>query len=394
MDTTLQKQPAASDRMAKTAGYYSAFLAFGLAGAVVGPTIGGLAANTHSSLSAITYFMTASALGYLLGSIQGGRLYDRVAGHKLLATMLLMLGAMLALVPLIRSLWLLLLVAAVLGVTEGVTDVGGNALLVWVHGRGVGPFMNGLHFFYGLGAFISPLIVAQAIGLSGGITWAYWVMALLVLPPALWLLHVPSPANSAADSESGEPVAPANNRLVALVAALLFLFVGAEMCFGNWAYTYAVRSGMGSATIAAYFTAAFWGALTAGRLLGVPLSARLLPQQMLLGDILGCLFGIGLILAWPQSELIFAVGAVIFGLSIASAFATCVNLGARYMAITGRIQGWFCVGASLGSMALPWIVGQLFEVVGPSITLWGILVDVALALGVLAAATRAAQARK
>ena len=35
-----------------------------------------------------------------------------------------------------------------------------NPLLVWVHGDEVGPAMNGLHFFFGVGAFLSPIIIA------------------------------------------------------------------------------------------------------------------------------------------------------------------------------------------------------------------------------------------
>jgi len=38
--------------------------------------------------------------------------------------------------------------------------------------------MNALHFFFGVGAFVSPIIVAQAILMTGDITWAYWVLAL------------------------------------------------------------------------------------------------------------------------------------------------------------------------------------------------------------------------
>ena len=48
-----------------------------------------------------------------------------------------------------------------MGVAEGALDVGGNTLLIWVHRHKVGPFMNGLHFFFGAGAFLSPIIIAQ-----------------------------------------------------------------------------------------------------------------------------------------------------------------------------------------------------------------------------------------
>ena len=183
--------PESEGRLARTLGYYAAFVALGLVTASLGPTLPDLAANTRTHLSEISFLFTARSLGYLLGSFQGGRLYDRVAGHPVMAAMLIVMAVTMALVPLIPLLWALTAVLLILGVAEGTLDVGGNTLLVWVHRHRVGPFMNGLHFFFGLGSFLSPIIVAQAVLIGGDVTWAYWVVALLVLPVVVWLLRLP-----------------------------------------------------------------------------------------------------------------------------------------------------------------------------------------------------------
>jgi nitrate/nitrite transporter NarK len=52
------------------------------------------------------------------------------------------------------------------------------------------------------------------------------------------------------------------------------------------------------------------------------------------------------------------------------------------MTITGRVTGWFFVGASLGGMTLPWLIGQLFESVGPQVTMLILFADLIIALGV------------
>ena len=49
------------------------------------------------------------------------------------------------------------------------------------------------------------------------------------------------------------------------------------------------------------------------------------------------------------------------------------------MPITGQITSWFFVGGSLGGMTLPWLIGQLFESIGPRATMSTILADLALA---------------
>ena len=92
---------------------------------------------------------------------------------------------MMLLIPVVPLLWLLAAVLLILGLGEGALDVGGNTLLVWGYREKVAPYMNALHFFFGVGAFISPIIVAQAIQATGDIMLAYWALAVLMLP-AFW----------------------------------------------------------------------------------------------------------------------------------------------------------------------------------------------------------------
>ena len=293
-----------SARIAQSAGYFAAFIAMGMYGASLGPTLPGLAAQTGSGLSQISILFSARALGYLVGSVATGRLYDRLSGNRVMAVMLaLMMVGMIA-APAIALLPLLVGVFLFLGITEAGVDVGGNTLIVWRHGARVGPFMNAMHFCYGVGAFIAPIVVAQAILRSGGITWAYRVLALLMLPAVIWVGRTPSPRPPAAHEQEG--LSAPRPWPVFLIALLLFLFVAAEASYGGWVYTYALKLGIGSVTAAAYLTSAFWGAFTLGRLVSIPLAARFRPAQFLLGNILICLARPGDCLAEPQ----FAAGPV------------------------------------------------------------------------------------
>lgn len=382
--STLATSTTAGGRLTKTAGYFAAFVALGLITASLGPTLPGLAEHTQSLLSEVSFLFTARSLGYLLGSFLGGRLYDRLPGHPVMGGMLLLMVGMMALAPLMPLLWLLTLVLLALGTAEGTVDVGGNTLLVWVHRHRVGPFMNGLHFFFGVGAFLSPIIIAQAVLMSGDITWAYWILALLIAPVAIWLLRMPSPADQTLD-EDGVPVkARVNKLLVFLIAIFFFLYVGAEVSFGGWIFTYTVALNLASETAAAYLTSAFWGALTAGRLLAIPIAARFRPRYILLGDLLGCIISVMIMLLWPGSLVAAWAGTLGIGVSMASIFPTTLSLAERRMTITGQVTGSFFVGASLGGMTLPWIIGQLFESIGPRVTMFAILINVILALAIFA----------
>lgn len=364
----------------QTASYFAAFIALGLVAAVLGPTLPNLADNTGTQLQSISLLFSVRSLGYLLGSFQSGLLYDRRRGHPIIAAVLLGIAGLLVLVPLATSIWALAAIFLILGVAEGVLDVGGNTLLVWGHGSSVGPYMNGLHFCFGVGAFIGPIIVAQIVAFGGASLWSYWVLAVLTAPIALSLLRLPSPAsrpNQHADADS-----QADYRLVVLIALFLLLYVGAEVGFGGWVFSYAEALGLTDTASAAYLTSAFWGALTIGRLLAIPLAARLRPRTILLADLAGCVLSVGCILAWPQSVAALWVGAAGLGLAMASIFPTMLSFAARRMPTTATITGWFLVGASLGAMSLPWLIGQLFEPVGPRVAMVLILADLLAACAV------------
>jgi MFS transporter, FHS family, Na+ dependent glucose transporter 1 len=365
-------------RMSKTYAYYAAFIILGLAAASFGPTLPGLAQNVSSTIGQISYLFVLRSLGYLIGSLLAGRVYDRVRGHPLMVGVIVILALTMFLVPLIPMLWLLAFVLLVLGIAEGLLDVGGNTLLVWVHRDKMGPYMNGLHFFFGFGAFLSPIIIAQAVLLSGDIVWAYWSLALLMLPVAYWLSRLPSPGPIVATEQ--EPNRPAVPLLIGLISLFAFLYVGAEVAFGGWVFTYATALQLGTETVAAYLTSGFWGALTAGRLASIPIATRYPPRTVLFVDLLIVLGSLAVILAFPGSFIALWVGAIGAGLGMASIFPTMLALAERHMTITGNVTSWFFVGSSLGGMTLPWAIGQLFEGIGPHVTMIAITIYVLLDL--------------
>jgi FHS family Na+ dependent glucose MFS transporter 1 len=367
--TFWQRVRAAGGTLAlgQTFTYYAAFVALGLTTASLGPTLLGLSKQTGSELSQISFLFTTRALGYLAGSFIGGRLYDRLPGHRTMAAALLAIMVLLATVPTIPLLWVLTLALLAVGLAEGIVDVGGNTLIVWVHRERVAPYMNGLHLFFAIGSFLSPLLITQAVLLGGNFGWGYWFLALLMLPVVLRLYPLPNPQPlvSKADPASVHP----NLLLLVLFCALFMLVAGSENSFGGWIYTYAVKSGLADETMAGYVNAAFWGAFMMARLASIPIAARVRPRVIVLVDLLLALAGLGVMLLFAVSPFALWGGAILFGLGIASAFPTLITFAGRHMVITGAVTGWFFVGASLGGMILPWLIGQFIEPRGAAVML-------------------------
>lgn len=152
---------------------------------------------------------------------------------------------------------------------------------------------------------------------------------------------------------------------VALVITAFIFYVGAEVGFGNWIYTYAITLGLGTATSAAYLTSGYWGIFTLGRLLGIWLAAYLAPKRILFIDLIGSLFSIAIIILFPESLLALWIGTALLGLFMASIFPGIIMLAGERMRITGAITGWFLVGGGIGGMSIPWLIGQAFVKISP-----------------------------
>lgn len=364
-----------------TIAYYFSFIILGLTTAASGPSLPKLAEHTSSGLDRISLIFVFGSLGYLAGSFLGGRAYDRFPGHRLMSITLIFVAIASVLIPISQTLSVLLFAMFLIGLASGILDVGCNTLLIWEHGEKAGPFLNGLHFFFGVGSLIAPLLLAQVLLRTGEIHWLYYSFTISCLPILLWLWFLPEPpkrSHSAELAGKSFPVAP-----VVLIVMLFLLYVGLELGFGNWIYTYALTLGLGTTLTAAYLTSAFWGSFTFGRLLGVWVSTRMRSQMILLLDLAGCTISTLIIMLWKESSMALWIGTFGLGLSMASIFPTILMLAGERMRITGAITGWFLVGSGAGSMLLPWLIGQIFVRTGPKAMTTVLLVDIVAIILVL-----------
>lgn len=349
-----------------TALYYACFVMLGLAAASLGPNLPFLAKNTQSTLEAASILLAARPFGFFLGALFGARLYDFLPGHTLIAMVFLGLALCLSLIPVIPMLYVLAACLLITGILQSLIDAGTNTLLVWLHRDKVAPFMNGLHFAFGLGAFLMPIVIAQSTIWLGSPAWAFWFVAFLALPLSLLFWRMPSPSRIV-ETQDGTSTTKVNTLLALLIAGFLFFYAGIEIGFGNWIYSYALKSNLASEISANYLTSAFWGTYTLGRLLTIPLAARLKPSSLLWLSLLSASFGVVPILLYPESSPVLWMCSLWLGLSIAAIFPAVISFAERHMTIKGQIMGIFFTGVSLGATTIPWVIGQMFERIGPGV---------------------------
>lgn len=87
---------------------------------------------------------------------------------------------------------------------ESFLDVGVNSQLIWTYRERSAPYLNALHFFFGIGALLAPLLYVRVVATTGQLNWAFWILALTMLPVAVWNLLVPGPPPQKAAEDEPE----------------------------------------------------------------------------------------------------------------------------------------------------------------------------------------------
>ncbi|WP_355661617.1 MFS transporter [Halomonas salifodinae] len=374
--------------------YFLAFVAIGLTGGLLGPALPHLAEMTGASMSQIALLFTARALGNMLGSVSVGVLVDRLPGHPVLMAMVVIMALGLGLAPLSPSLMLLIGVIFVMGFAEVSINAGSNTLLLWTHRQAAGPYISALHFCFALGNMLAPLAVVAAIHWTGQFQWAFWLVGLYSLSLLFWLRRDPGPRPPEADGSDaagGERATPSpgrgDTRLLGTLMLLFSLYVGAEITFAGWITAYAVLQGEPGEG-AALLVTLFWLALSAGRLLAIPLLRLISPWWLLLG----CL-GLGLASALSMPWLPLWLIALGYGLAASAIFPTLFSLCNRLMSMSGKRTGLVFLASGLGAMLVPSLTGPLLDGAGAQAFPWLLAALMGLLLLGVAALWRLARGR-
>ncbi|MFO8036987.1 MAG: MFS transporter [Anaerolineales bacterium] len=334
----------------RTIAYFSAFFILGTVIASLGPTLTGLAHQVGVNVSALSVLFSARSLGYLCGSLLTGVLLDRMRGHPLLAGVLITALILLGVVPQITSLPLMGLVLFMVGWMLGSLDVGSNTLLAQTQREKSGPYLNAMYLSAGVGSFLIPLYFGYVAMDTG-----YQTMAFLMAPLALWMILTPSPPKPTRD-DGGHPLTHKFDILI-LFAVLTLLFVGLEVGYSGWIFTYLQKTTPGPDQTAYTITSLFWMAITVGRLLAIPTAVYIQPVRAVFAYLSGGLISTGIMILFKEQGWSVWLGTAGMGLSLAALFPTTFNYIQRSIAFSGRHNGVVWSVGSMGGILLPLFIG-------------------------------------
>ncbi|NXT73268.1 MFS4B protein, partial [Zapornia atra] len=374
----------------------AAFLGLGMSIAVLGPTFQNLAANVHRNVTDIYYIFVGRSLGYLGGSVLGGVLFDCMNAHLLLA--LSMFGTTVGLygIPWCKKSLLLTGLMSVIGASMGILDTGGNILALNTWGAEAGPHMQALHFSFAVGAFVAPILAKMALGgsepkdlpvagkanqsgprtvptesaaaalkhqLGADFLWSYVVIGTYLLVVSLFFFILYSKGSSARDKSKASLqkglFAKYHYALIFLLFIFFFCYVGAEVTYGSYIFTYAKVFAEMKENEAAALNSVFWGVFAACRGVAIFCAACLYPGTMILMSVIGSALSSACLAFFARYPASLWGGTAVYGASMATIFPSGISWIEQYTVVQGKSASLFVIGAALGEMCIPAVVGYL-----------------------------------
>ncbi|XP_038617359.1 sodium-dependent glucose transporter 1 [Tachyglossus aculeatus] len=365
--------------------------------AILGPTFQDLASNVNSNISSISFIFVGRSFGYLGGSVIGGILFDCMNHFLLLGISMLATAIGLFLVPFCKRAVLLAIMMSVFGVSMGVLDTGGNVLILDTWEQRAAPHLQALHFSFALGAFVAPILAKLALGgiapagsptgtdqanLSApdplaaadleavfglpadmNLLWAYTVIGMYIFVVfvcilVLFLKRSPGQERTKASAQKSQ-TAKYHKTLLGLIFFFFFFYVGAEVTYGSYVFSFATQHVHMKESEAAGVNSVFWGAFAACRGMAICFATCLYPGTMIVMSNIGSLLSSLLLVLFHKSPVCLWSATAVYGASMATTFPSGISWIEQYTTIKGKSASLFVVGAALGEMVIPAVVGTL-----------------------------------
>jgi fucose permease len=275
-----------------------------------------------------------------------------IMGLTLMATGMTVLGA--------ASYWIGVVAVGILGAGHGITTPAGNLRTAEVNPQRSASALNVINAVWGIGAMSPAFLMDIARKLHHPAWFLYGtaiVLAVLLLAFAAFPFVPDSntPAIQSGDRRTGKWP---NASMLLIIAAVFFLYVGAETAFGQWVATYAHRLEPGR-TLWTVMPSFFYGALLAGRM-SAPFALRFMPETTVASTGLTLAFLGGLALLGARGISWIIIGSVLAGFGLASIFPISVALFPRWFRDSARrATGAVFASGNMGGAVLPWLVGVI-----------------------------------
>uniref|UniRef100_A0A0B7A6Q1 Major facilitator superfamily (MFS) profile domain-containing protein n=2 Tax=Arion vulgaris TaxID=1028688 RepID=A0A0B7A6Q1_9EUPU len=376
------------------------FISLGMAFGQSGPTLLDLQIITKTDLEASSFFLTATSVGYLAGSVLCGVIYDRVNKNLFLLSGVIGLGLFSIATPYCFNFIAMIFIRAIVGIFIGVVDAAGNAEQMRVWGNEGHELMQMLHFCFAIGGVLSPLysepflahkeirnttlenvanltdqttIPSELKPETTDIQYAYIITGIFCIVSGIpWLIiYVQDKLGTSkivikadgAVTQRNVPL-PILLYMIFMLSVMYLLYCCAEVSFSSFLMTFLVEEFDESKSKGAHVTAVFWALFAASRFFMIFISQVLSAVQLLY---ISCILMVITSVCFTISAAFASIDAIVaftalLGLSISAIFPAGFSwTESQLMRVTSRISACILVSSSIGGMISPLILSNMME---------------------------------
>ncbi|MEY3567301.1 MAG: hypothetical protein RLZ19_1315 [Actinomycetota bacterium] len=331
---------------------------------MLGPSASYLEDRLGVGAGMIGVLFACSAAGNFAGAIVGGRSIVRFGGHPTLVAGLVGFVLGVGLLAAASTFAVAATGAVVIGASTGLADAGMNTMVVWSRLGASGPALNALHLSFGVGALLAPLAVDRSLVLVDDL-WLVVAFVVVLGGVSATLLRRHEPPNPpTVEDHASRPPLDSTSTLV--VAVFFLLYVGAEMGFAGWIFTYSEDGGLSGST-PAIVTALFWASFSLGRLLAIPTSRVASPRAIVIGSCAFSVMALVPMVIADGAEWSIWVGSTLYGLGAGPQYPTMIAMVDERISLTAKATSWIVGAAAIGALIVPTGIGPLIDSTGSSV---------------------------
>ena len=341
------------------------FLSLGLMGAFFacwGTTLPALRSFLQIDIERAATLTAYGQASHAIFCLLGGMFSDLIRRDRVLMVGCLVLGSGVILLGSFMSFPFNVVLTLWMGIGSGLILSSSNALLVGLYPERRGSIMNFHHGFFGVGSFLSPLVMGRLLSHGNRWPWGYDGLGVLLLAVSAFFLftRVPSVPSQGVHRFARDLRTLVTSPRFLVLIMMGFLAVGTQFAVMFLSVTFLVEvKGLtifqASLVLSSFFLCLLLGRLASGSLaLGV-LNSHLI--MLLLGFQVTSLF-----VVWQGSGWVSAAALTVSGLACSAIFPCLLALtGTLFFEVAGTSLGILATMNSLGGMTIIWVSGLLSQ---------------------------------
>lgn len=304
------------------------------------------------------------SVGGFMANLLGGVLSDRFPKLRLISIIFAVYTLVLYALGLVPPYFFLIACFLILGMVNSFLNLLISAYISESYPEKRTAYLNICHAFYGLGSLAGPVYtsILLKLGIEWNRTFLWFGVFCTVVTLFLAFVCIKEPSRVQKGADRGSVMALLSNKGLLLVGLSCLLYMGQQNTVNLWIASY-VETEMGDAAMAGVVLTLYWTGVMISRLIQSFISRIVEPGKWLCicCTVSAVMFVTAVLIGNPVVlAVVLCIGAVLTG----AAYPTMMAMGcACCPQQAGAATAVVCLGAGIGGMIFPPLLGVLAETV-------------------------------